>query len=54
MCNVRSLYWVGSLMRVSKELSKHKLHLVGVQKVKQESDGIISAGTYTFSTERGM
>jgi hypothetical protein len=29
--NVRSLYSVGSLVSVSKELSKYKLDLVGVQ-----------------------
>jgi hypothetical protein len=31
--NARSLYWVVSLMTVSKEISKYELDLVGVQKV---------------------
>jgi hypothetical protein len=31
--NVRSLYRAGSLMTVSRELSRYKLDLVGVQKV---------------------
>jgi hypothetical protein len=33
--NVRSLYMFGSLMTVSKELSKYKLDLVGVQEVRR-------------------
>jgi hypothetical protein len=36
--NVRSLYREGSLVTVSKELSKHKLDLVGVQ-VRWEGGG---------------
>jgi exonuclease III len=32
--NVRSLYRVGSLMTVSKELSRYRLDLVGVQEVR--------------------
>jgi hypothetical protein len=31
--NARSLYRAGSLMTVSRELSRYKLDLVGVQKV---------------------
>jgi hypothetical protein len=38
--NVRSLYMVGSLMTVSKELSVYKLDLlVGVQEVRWEGSG---------------
>jgi hypothetical protein len=32
--NIRNLYRAGSLMTVSKELSKYKLDLVGVQEVR--------------------
>jgi hypothetical protein len=32
--NVRSLYRVGSLMTVSRELSRYRLDLVGVQEVR--------------------
>jgi hypothetical protein len=46
--NVRSLYRAGSLMTVSRELSKNKLHLVGVQKVSWEGGGTEPAGEYTF------
>jgi hypothetical protein len=38
MWNVRSLYRAGSLMTVSRELSKYKLDLVGVQ-VRWEGSG---------------
>jgi hypothetical protein len=34
MWNVRSSYRAGSSVTVSKELSKYKLHLVGVQEVR--------------------
>jgi hypothetical protein len=37
--NVRSLYRVGSLMTVSRELSRYKLDLVGVQEVRWEGGG---------------
>jgi hypothetical protein len=41
-------------MTVSRELSKYKLNLVGVQEVRWEGGGTESAGEYTFSTEREM
>jgi hypothetical protein len=50
--NVRSLYRAGSLVTVSKELSKYKLHLVGVQ-VRWEGDGSEQAGKYTFIYRKG-
>jgi hypothetical protein len=52
--NVRSLYRVGSLMTVSRELLRYKLDLVGVQEVRWEGGGAEPAGEYTFSMERGM
>jgi hypothetical protein len=51
--NIGSLYRVCSLVSVSKELSKYKLDLVGVQ-VTWEGSGIEPAGEYSFSTEREM
>jgi hypothetical protein len=41
---VRSLYRAGSLMTVSRELSKYKLHLIGVQEVRWEGSGTKPAG----------
>jgi hypothetical protein len=38
--NVKSSYKAGSLLTVSKELSKYKLPLMEVQKVRGESGGI--------------
>jgi hypothetical protein len=37
--NVRSLYRVGFLMTVSRELARYKLDLVGVQEVRWEGGG---------------
>jgi hypothetical protein len=51
---VRSLYRAGSLMTVSRELSKFQLDLAGVQEVRWVGGGTKPAGEYTFSTERGM
>jgi hypothetical protein len=45
--DVRSLYRAGSLMTVAKEISKYKLHLVGVQEVRWERGGTEPAGEYT-------
>jgi hypothetical protein len=46
--NVRSLYRVGSLMTVSRELSRYRLDLVGVQEVRWEGSGTIAAGEHIF------
>jgi hypothetical protein len=51
--NVRSLYRVGSLMTVSKKLSKCKLDLVGVQEARWEGGGTEPAGEYTFFYGKG-
>jgi hypothetical protein len=45
--NVRSLYVAGSLIRVAKEISKYKLHLVAIQ-VRWDRGGTESAGKHTF------
>jgi hypothetical protein len=46
--NVRSFYKAGSLMRVSRELSRYRLDLVGVQEVRWEGSGTVPAREYTF------
>jgi hypothetical protein len=51
--NVRSMYRVGSLMTVSKELAGYKLDLVGVQEVRWEGGGTEPAGEYTFLCGKG-
>jgi hypothetical protein len=53
MWHVRSLYRVGSLVTVSKQLSKYKLYLVGVQEVIWEGSGTKLAGGYTFCYGKG-
>jgi hypothetical protein len=50
--NVRNLHRAGSLMTVSRELSKYKLDLVGVQEVRWEGGGTEPAGEYTFFYEK--
>jgi hypothetical protein len=53
--NVRNLHRRvrGSLMTVSRKLSKYKLDSLGVQKVRWEGLDAETAGEYTFSTQRG-
>jgi exonuclease III len=51
--NIRSLYRVGSLMTVTRELSRYRLDLVGVQEVRWEGSGTIPAGEYTFFYGKG-
>jgi hypothetical protein len=48
--NIRNLYKVGTLMRVSRDLSRYSLDLGGVQ----EGSSTASAGEYTFFYKRGM
>jgi hypothetical protein len=51
--NVRSSYRAGSLMTVSRELSRYKLDLVGVQEGRWEGSGTEPAGEYTFFYGKG-
>jgi hypothetical protein len=51
--NVRRLYRGGSLVTISKELSKYKLDLVGMQEVRWVSGGTEPAGEYTFFYGKG-
>jgi hypothetical protein len=46
--NVKRLYRAGSLMTVSREPSRYRLDLVGVQEVRWEGSDSIPAGEYTF------
>jgi hypothetical protein len=46
--NVRSLYREGSQVSESKELSKYKLDLVRVQKIRWKCSGTKPAGELTF------
>jgi hypothetical protein len=52
--NIRSMYRVGTLKTVSRELSRYRLDLVEVQEVRWEGSGTTPAGEYTFYMERGM
>jgi len=45
--NVRSLYRAGSLTAAARELARYKLDLVGVQGVRWDNGGTVSAGCYT-------
>jgi hypothetical protein len=53
MWNVRSLCGAGSLISVAKELSKYRLDLMGVQKVRWDRGGNEPAGEYTSMEMRG-
>jgi hypothetical protein len=53
MWHVRSSYRAGSLVTVSKELSKYKIDLVGVQEVRREGGGSEPAGEYKFFYGKG-
>jgi hypothetical protein len=52
--NVRRLYRAGSLMKVSRKLSKYKLHLVGVKDVRWRAVAPNLPENTHSSTERGM
>jgi exonuclease III len=51
--NIRNLFRAGSLVTVSKELSKYKSDLVGVQEVRREGSGTEPSGEYTFFYGKG-
>jgi exonuclease III len=51
--NVRSLYRIGSLKTVARELGKYKLDLVSVQEVRWEKGGTERAEGYTFFYGQG-
>jgi hypothetical protein len=51
--NIMILYRAGSLMTVSRELSRYRLDLVGVQEVRWEGSGTAPAREYTFFYGKG-
>jgi hypothetical protein len=51
--NVRSLYKIGSLKTVARELGKYKLDLVGAQEVRWEKGGTERAEGCTFFCGQG-
>jgi hypothetical protein len=51
--SIRNLYKVGFLMTVSRELSRYRSELVGVQEVRWEGSGTAPAGEYTFFYGKG-
>jgi hypothetical protein len=51
--NVRTLYRAGSLMTISRELSKYKLDLVELQEVRWEGGGTEPVAEYTFFCRKG-
>jgi hypothetical protein len=51
--NVRSLYRAGSLMTVSRRVSKYKLPEVGVQEVRWDRGSTESAHRYKFFYGKG-
>jgi hypothetical protein len=51
--NVRSIYRVGSLVTGRKEISKYKLDLVGMQKVRWDGVGTEQAEEYNFFLWKG-
>jgi hypothetical protein len=53
LSNVRSLYRAGSLMTLSREISKY-VRFSGSAEVRWEGGGTEPAGEYIFSMEREM
>jgi hypothetical protein len=51
--NVRSMYRAGSLRTVTEDVSRYKLHLVGVQEVRWDGSGTEPAGQYTLFYGKG-
>jgi exonuclease III len=51
--NVSSLYRIGSLETVTREVGKYKLDLVGVQEVRWEKGGTERGEDYTFFYGQG-
>jgi hypothetical protein len=52
-CIVRRMYRAGSLVTISREISKYKLDLVGVQEVRRDRRGAEQAVEYTFLYGKG-
>jgi hypothetical protein len=52
--NVRNLCRSGSLTAVGRELARYRLDLVGLQEVRWDKEGTVSAGVCNFSPEKKM
>jgi exonuclease III len=52
--NIRSLYRIGSLKTVARDLGKCKLDLVGVQEVRWEKGALNGHRIIHFSVDSGM
>ena len=48
-----SLYRAGSPTAAARELARYKLDLVGVQEVRWDKEGTVSAEDYNFFYEKG-
>jgi len=46
--NVRNFHRAGSLKAAARELARYKLDVVGVQEVRWDKGGTVSAGEYDF------
>jgi hypothetical protein len=51
--NVRSIYRAGSFRAEGEQISKYKLDLVGIQKVRWDGGDTEPAGEYTFFYGKG-
>jgi exonuclease III len=51
--NVMSLYRAGSPTAAARELARYKLDLVGVQEVRWDKEGTVSAEDNNFFYEKG-
>ena len=51
--NCRSFYRAGSFKVAARELGRHKLDVVGVQEVRWEKAGSVTAGDYDFFYGKG-
>ena len=47
--NVRSFYRTGPPKAAARELARNKLDVVGVQEVRWDKEGTVTAGDYIFS-----
>ena len=51
--NVRNFYRAGSLKAAARELGRYKLDVVGVQEVRWNKGGSVTAGDYDFFYGKG-
>jgi hypothetical protein len=51
---IKIMYRVGSLMTVSRELSRYRLDLVGMQEVRWEGSATVPAADETLDKERNQ